>query len=132
MSETSALSGPAVLFQAVRSGNLIEVRRLIEDQGVAVSSEGPLDETDDVWSHTRIFCQCSRYYVRRSTLLRFIWRAGLRMKRSPLFCSIWELTLNPTTKYSTCRRDYSIMASSDYRGEVRPCSTLANSDYFQL
>ncbi|XP_065838290.1 ankyrin repeat and KH domain-containing protein 1-like isoform X3 [Oscarella lobularis] len=48
MSETSALSGPAVLFQAVRSGNLIEVRRLIEDQGVAVSSEGPLDETDDI------------------------------------------------------------------------------------
>lgn len=48
MSESSALSGPAVLFQAVRSGNLIEVKRLIEVQGVAVSSEGPLDETDDV------------------------------------------------------------------------------------
>ncbi|XP_065837922.1 serine/threonine-protein phosphatase 6 regulatory ankyrin repeat subunit B-like [Oscarella lobularis] len=52
MGESSALyghlSGPAVLFQAIRSRNSIEVKRLIEDQGVAVSSEGPLDETDDI------------------------------------------------------------------------------------
>ena len=52
MGESSALcgplSGPAVLFQAIRSGNLIEVKRLVEDQGVAVSSEGPLAKTADV------------------------------------------------------------------------------------
>ena len=56
MGESSALSGPAVLFQAVRGGNFIEVKRLIEVQGVAVSSEGPLDETDDVSLIHAFFC----------------------------------------------------------------------------
>ena len=103
MGESSALyghlSGPAVLFQAIRSRNSIEVKRLIEDQGVAVSSEGPLDETDDVGLIHAFFRQCSRCYMRRSTFLRFIWLAGLSMKRSPQFCSIWELISNPTTRH---------------------------------
>ncbi|XP_065846322.1 26S proteasome non-ATPase regulatory subunit 10-like [Oscarella lobularis] len=39
--------GPIALFQAIRSGDHIEVKRLIDELGISVDSRGPLKDIDN-------------------------------------------------------------------------------------
>ena len=54
-SSLASLCRPIVLFRAVRSGDHIEVKRLIVELGISVDSRGPLEDIDNVCVISGIF-----------------------------------------------------------------------------
>ena len=86
--------GPIALFQAIRSGDHIEVKRLIDELGISVDSRGPLKDIDNVDISLDISSSVIEFSLRSSKCRLFIWLAGSERKRSLHFLSIGKQILN--------------------------------------